>query len=97
MSWNTLRVPLPSSRLRKPSSESVWLPSIEAYRKEPMVSWHQKQRPQSLLLTITNAGKAILVPLTASLYVPGALADTDKVIVDIGTGFFVERVRLLLT
>jgi hypothetical protein len=60
-----------------------------------MVSWHQKQRPQSLLLTITNAGKAILVPLTASLYVPGALADTDKVIVDIGTGFFVERVRLL--
>lgn len=61
-----------------------------------MVSWHRKQRPQSLLLTITNAGKAILVPLTASLYVPGALADTDKVIVDIGTGFFVERVRLLL-
>ena len=34
------------------------------------------------------------MPLTASLYVPGALVDTDKVTIDVGTGFFVERVRL---
>lgn len=33
----------------------------------------------------------ILVPLTASLYVPGKLADREKVIVDIGTGFYVEK------
>jgi len=32
-----------------------------------------------------------LVPLTASLYVPGTLADTDNVIVDVGTGFYVEK------
>ncbi|TVY37713.1 putative prefoldin subunit [Lachnellula subtilissima] len=36
-------------------------------------------------------GKPILVPLTASLYVPGTLADTDNVIVDVGTGFYVEK------
>ncbi|KAH8665845.1 Prefoldin [Tricladium varicosporioides] len=36
-------------------------------------------------------GKPILVPLTASLYVPGTLADADKVIVDVGTGFYVEK------
>ncbi len=41
-----------------------------------------------------DAGKAILVPLTTSLYVAGALADTDRVIVDVGTGFYVEKVRL---
>ncbi|KAF4634044.1 hypothetical protein G7Y89_g4052 [Cudoniella acicularis] len=36
-------------------------------------------------------GKPILVPLTASLYVPGVLADSDNVIVDVGTGFYVEK------
>lgn len=35
-------------------------------------------------------GKKMLVPLTASLYVRGTLDDADKVLVDIGTGFFVE-------
>lgn len=37
-------------------------------------------------------GKPILVPLTTSLYVPGKLADTENVIVDVGTGFYVEKV-----
>jgi prefoldin alpha subunit len=32
------------------------------------------------------------VPLTSSLYVPGSLADTENVIVDVGTGFYVEKV-----
>uniref|UniRef100_A0A6N2M0H6 Prefoldin subunit 5 n=1 Tax=Salix viminalis TaxID=40686 RepID=A0A6N2M0H6_SALVM len=36
-------------------------------------------------------GKKMLVPLTASLYVPGTLDDADKVLVDIGTGYFVEK------
>ena len=35
--------------------------------------------------------KPILVPLTSSLYVPGKVADTEHVIVDIGTGFYVEK------
>ena len=35
--------------------------------------------------------KPILVPLTSSLYVPGTVADTEHVIVDIGTGFYVEK------
>lgn len=40
-------------------------------------------------------GKPILVPLTTSLYVPGKLADTENVIVDVGTGFYVEKVSRL--
>ncbi|GJJ73663.1 prefoldin alpha subunit [Entomortierella parvispora] len=39
----------------------------------------------------SNKDKTILVPLTSSLYVPGKLADVKKVIVDIGTGYYVEK------
>ncbi|XP_021300334.1 probable prefoldin subunit 5 [Herrania umbratica] len=41
--------------------------------------------------TFLRQGKKMLVPLTASLYVPGTLDDADKVLVDIGTGYFVEK------
>ncbi|CAO3571412.1 unnamed protein product [Mortierella alpina] len=39
----------------------------------------------------SNKDKTILVPLTSSLYVPGKLADVEKVVVDIGTGYYVEK------
>lgn len=32
-----------------------------------------------------------MVPLTTSLYVPGTLSDTQNVLVDIGTGYYVEK------
>lgn len=35
--------------------------------------------------------KPLLVPLTSSLYVPGALASTEHVLVDVGTGYYVEK------
>lgn len=35
----------------------------------------------------------MLVPLTSSLYVPGKIVDCDKVMVDVGTGYYVEKVR----
>ncbi|GLJ35818.1 hypothetical protein SUGI_0719160 [Cryptomeria japonica] len=36
-------------------------------------------------------GKQLLVPLTASLYVPGTLDNADKVLIDVGTGYYVEK------
>ncbi|KAL4778846.1 Prefoldin [Aspergillus varians] len=33
----------------------------------------------------------ILVPLTSSLYVKGQLTDREKVLVDVGTGYYVEK------
>jgi len=33
---------------------------------------------------------SLLVPLSSSMYVPGRLTDPDHILVDIGTGFFVE-------
>ncbi|KAL8281132.1 hypothetical protein RQP46_006490 [Phenoliferia psychrophenolica] len=38
-----------------------------------------------------NKDKKILIPLTSSLYVPGRLKDTENVIVDVGTGYYVEK------
>ncbi|GAB5588014.1 subunit of tubulin prefoldin [Umbelopsis nana] len=35
--------------------------------------------------------KTILVPLTSSLYVPGKLSNVETVIVDVGTGYYVEK------
>ncbi|KAJ8359017.1 hypothetical protein SKAU_G00155420 [Synaphobranchus kaupii] len=38
-----------------------------------------------------NAGKELLVPLTSSMYVPGTLSDVEHVLVDVGTGYYVEK------
>ncbi|KAK5650290.1 hypothetical protein RI129_001319 [Pyrocoelia pectoralis] len=42
-------------------------------------------------VTPESQGKSILVPLTGSMYVPGQLADTKHVIIDIGTGYYAEQ------
>ena len=33
------------------------------------------------------------MPLTSSLYVPGRLIDVDNVLIDVGTGYCVQKVR----
>jgi len=38
-----------------------------------------------------SEGKDILIPLTESLYVPGKIKDPSKVMVELGTGFYVEK------
>ncbi|XP_053672036.1 probable prefoldin subunit 5 [Anopheles nili] len=35
--------------------------------------------------------KQILVPLTGSMYVPGTIKDANNVIIEIGTGYYVEN------
>lgn len=40
--------------------------------------------------TVANESQ-ILVPLTGSMYLPGYVIDNDNFIVDIGTGYFVEK------
>ncbi|PRQ36452.1 putative prefoldin [Rosa chinensis] len=42
-------------------------------------------------LSLRPTGKKMLVPLTASLYVSGTLQDPDQVLVDVGTGYFIEK------
>jgi prefoldin alpha subunit len=42
-------------------------------------------------ITPENQDKRIMVPLTSSLYVPGQLSNIQTVLVDVGTGYFVEK------
>ncbi|KAL7688545.1 putative prefoldin alpha [Plasmopara halstedii] len=39
----------------------------------------------------SDSNKEVLIPLTASMFVPGKLASKDEVLVDLGTGYFVEQ------
>lgn len=43
------------------------------------------------VLTPTATGKAVYMPLTPSMYVPGKLQDVSNVLVDVGTGYYVEK------
>ncbi|KAL5557988.1 hypothetical protein UlMin_034199 [Ulmus minor] len=42
-------------------------------------------------LALRPLGKKMLVPLTASLYIARTLDDANNVVVDIGTGYFIEK------
>src|SRR4051812_9390726 len=42
-------------------------------------------------ITPENQDKRIMVPLTSSLYVPGQLSNIQTVLVEVGTGYFVEK------
>ncbi|XP_020633834.1 prefoldin subunit 5 [Pogona vitticeps] len=43
------------------------------------------------VLNKSNEGKELLVPLSSSMYVPGKLSDVDNVLIDVGTGYYVEK------
>ncbi|KJZ79086.1 hypothetical protein HIM_01237 [Hirsutella minnesotensis 3608] len=50
-----------------------------------------QQCVQSRSAASDESQKAVLVPLTNSLYVRGELTNADAVLVDVGTGFLVEK------
>jgi len=41
-----------------------------------------------------HCGNKLMIPLTGSLYVSGRFSNDDKLIVDIGTNFYVEKSRI---
>lgn len=43
------------------------------------------------IATMKSDKTDIMVPLTGSIYVPGKLSGSKMVLIDIGTGFFVEK------
>ena len=58
-----------------------------------MAAQRRFQESKKSLKTLTPEAmdKPVLVPLTQSLYVSGTISDTTKVMVDIGTGYYVEK------
>lgn len=41
---------------------------------------------------VDGQGKEIFVPITGSMYVKGNLSNVDNVLVDIGGGYYVQKV-----
>jgi len=42
-------------------------------------------------LSPSSEGKEVMIPLTESVYAPGKLREPNKLLVEIGTGFYVEK------
>jgi len=42
-------------------------------------------------ISTSSIGNRLLIPLNSSLYVPGTIINPDKVIVELGTGYFCEK------
>lgn len=40
--------------------------------------------------SLISAGQPIMLPLTSSVYVNGTLASNETVLIDIGTGYYIE-------
>lgn len=57
------------------------------------ISRFENTRAALQSLAAGSEDSELLVPLTGSLYAPGRLKDVDNVLVDVGTGYFIERTR----
>lgn len=69
---------------------------LKLVQAEPSTPTNGKASPQlrdAHTLGLTTI-LGILVPLTNSLYVRGRLSDSNRVLVDIGTGFYIEKAWL---
>jgi prefoldin alpha subunit len=51
----------------------------------------QASKEGSEAVAAMRDGTEIMVPLTGSIYVPGKIKDPNAVLVDVGTGYFVEK------
>jgi prefoldin alpha subunit len=51
----------------------------------------QASKEGSEAVSLMKSGCELMVPLTGSIYVPGTITDTSAVLVDIGTGFYIEK------
>lgn len=75
---------------RHRSSSTPSFPPLPAFFS---ASVHFASAADKKITTIAKKNdRDILVPLTNSLYVRGKLTNPDRVIVDVGTGFYVEKV-----
>ncbi|CAI5735032.1 unnamed protein product [Hyaloperonospora brassicae] len=59
--------------------------------REAQLRFAESKTALQRMAAVVDSHKDVLVPLTASLFIPGKLASTDDVLVDVGTGYFVEQ------
>lgn len=64
------------------ASYSQLVSAVNKFHDSKLVLNYVKERSQ---------GKEIMVPLTSSLYVPGVMEDSGKVMLEVGAGYFLEE------
>mmetsp|Transcript_24541 Transcript_24541/g.17259 ORF Transcript_24541/g.17259 Transcript_24541/m.17259 type:complete len:92 (-) Transcript_24541:189-464(-) len=42
-------------------------------------------------MSMKGEGKEIMVPLTSSLYVPGVMEENNKLLIEAGAGYYIEK------
>ncbi|CAD6506276.1 BgTH12-07203 [Blumeria graminis f. sp. triticale] len=87
----SLTLPQLSQIKRQLDEELEHLTTSFAQLRAAMARFRECRRSLDSGVTPAIKEKPLLVPLTTSLYVSGTLADTEHVIVDVGTGFFLEK------
>jgi len=75
------------------SSEESRLQAITNHYATLRASASRFSAAKDALLSISPShdGKDIMIPLTESLYVPGMIREPSKVMLELGTGFYVEK------
>jgi prefoldin alpha subunit len=70
------------------------LAQLQAYLQQLHAGYDRFRQSRNVLdqLAAQTSGRQVMIPLTQSLYVPGELSDSENVLVDIGTGYFVKKV-----
>jgi len=73
--------------------EEAHLEVVMSHFKTMRISAAKLLASKNALNTIkqSHEGSEIMIPLTESLYVPGKMKDIEKVTVELGTGFYVEK------
>lgn len=68
---------------------------VEHFTQSLLALQTAQSKLQDCIRTIENMesldSKELLVPMTSSLYLPGKIKDKGQYLVDIGTGYFVEK------
>lgn len=78
-------------KLQTDLQREVELISVRLVQLSNAVQRLTASRENAARLSRMEEGNELMVPITSSIYVPGKLKDTSKVLIDIGTGFFVEK------
>lgn len=88
---NIAELPLPQLQAVKQQMEEELQHLTGSYAKLKQAQVKFNDSLESLDNISGKSSNPILVPLTNSLYVPGELGDIEKVIVDVGTGYMIEK------
>ncbi|VEU22780.1 DEKNAAC103854 [Brettanomyces naardenensis] len=62
-----------------------------SFRALKLAQMKYKECHENVQRVNVSPNQEIMVPLTASLYLPGKIKDNDKFLIDVGTGYYVEK------